>query len=183
MRTTLLVLVFTLYSTSNAQAQGQNAASDSGRIPLRSYSDYAKSNPEGQFASSGTGSPSQRDAILLAIGKSIPNPNLVLKTVAFLRDEVVAGELRLDETQRTEIKKLLDEALRQPGVIFMQFADGKEPPRDERLSLNSVMRKDRESRSCQKGQRLRRKICGRKQIEHDVYTFSKREVETDCISA
>ncbi len=141
MQVNLIAMV--LVACANSVVYGQEATSDLGKPLSRNY---WNGNAQGQLGFSNAGGGLKQDAILVATGKSIPNPNSVLKTVAFLRDEAIAKELRLDDIQCREIKALLDGTSGQPGVFSVEVADGKLLTREEKVALYAVMRNDREAK-------------------------------------
>ncbi len=121
MRTNLIVLL--LLTVANGAAYGQYASS----------SGPGRSDPKGE-------------TILLATGKSIPNPNFVLRTVGFLRDESIVNELRLDDAQRREIKALLDETSGQPSIIQERPREKHATKEDMEAWANSIIKR-RETRA------------------------------------
>ncbi len=58
------------------------------------------------------------DIIKVAAGRTISDPNSVLNTVAFLREESVASAVRLDEDQRNQINAILNETRGQPDIVI-----------------------------------------------------------------
>ena len=106
---------------------------------------YANSSAYGQIQQVIRSDMPKRDSIILSIGKSIADPKSILNITAFLRDETVANELRLDDVQRKEIMALLDETSGQPGGLSMRFGDIK-PSRDEARVLFETLRLAREAR-------------------------------------
>ena len=91
------------------------------------------------------------DVLSVAEGRAITDPNSILKTVSLLRDESVVKALQLDDVQKTEIVKLLDETRGQPGIVFFPkvtiingVKDRELIPKEEIELMSAVIQRQRE---------------------------------------